>query len=149
MQGEVNLKNITDAPTYYQKWYKSVVIDDVIKHPSGYNFAYKRTNSATIRTIPTADPFDKSIVKSTIEDGIANLYNWAANRKADDYFEAVMDINFLRDAWRADVAAANSFVFITSDRMAYIYYCMVCKWNNQERRGFYFHAIDKQLNCIV
>ena len=49
--------------------------------------------------------------------------------EADSFIEDVFAINFLRDIARIDMAITNRWVYLTSDRLAYIYYNTMYTWD--------------------
>ena len=158
IKGNVNLLKITTRPQFYEKYYKLIIYthdDKYVQAKIGeYTFTSKREDTkhnAPPDLFPKekVDTFDTKSVKSINTNNISTLYAWPNHTDHADYFNAIIDINVLRDAWRADAAVANGGVFITSDRLSFIYYCMLCKWEGKMRRGFYFNPTQESVSVAV
>jgi len=50
---------------------------------------------------------------------------------------AAVQINFVRDAYRIDLAIQNGWAFVTHDRLAFLYYSILANSENVQQLGFY------------
>ena len=148
----VNLMTSSERPKYFEKWYKPVEIDgDNVKFPdTGHVFGVPEIFNH--KKVVQANPFDTKTIKSINQPKVQALYEWHRYKKdveRSKLYTTIMDVNFLRDAWRADVAISTGSAFITSDKLAYIYYLMIAKWCGVLTKGFYFYPDANEVRVMV
>jgi len=51
--------------------------------------------------------------------------------------DILIDFNFLKDAYRVDVAIQTDSIFITYDRLAFIYYNLIVKWEKKDNKSLF------------
>ena len=77
------------------------------------------------------------------------------NPKLKNLLDILIDFNFLKDAYRVDVAIQTDSVFITYDRLAFIYYNLIVKWEKKDNKSLFIRApliinnIDPSIQVII
>ena len=102
-----------------------------------YFFASTRVKQEYINSDINSNPSKNIISYPHSKEHFANLI--VANQNNQDLWY----LNFLRDAFKADVAVENNYVFMTHDRLAFLYYKLI-----GGTIGFLL-AIDKKENDTV
>ena len=96
--------------------------------------------------------------KEELLDLIDELYEIVLkdeNPKLKTLLDILIDFNFLKDAYRVDVAIQTDSVFITHDRLAFIYYNLIVKWEKKDNKSLFIRApliinnIDPSIQVII
>ena len=64
------------------------------------------------------------------------------------FMKLVMDVNFFRDAYKADVALSRKALYLTFDRLAFVYYKMRCELEGSTMNGL-FYCVNGVGTCEV
>ena len=70
-------------------------------------------------------------------------YNFNNNENKEiviSFFNALIDLNFLRDAYRVDVAIQTNSIYITADKLSFIYYTLITHWEQKKHLGLFIRA---------
>ena len=61
------------------------------------------------------------------------------------FMKRVMDVNFFRDAYKADVALRRAALYLTFDRLAFVYYKMRCELEGCKKNGLLYCISGKAI----
>ena len=96
--------------------------------------------------------------KEELLDLIDELYEIVLkdeNTNLKTLLDILIDFNFLKDSYRVDVAIQTDSVFITHDRLAFIYYNLIVKWEKKDNKSLFIRApliinnIDPSIQVII
>ena len=85
--------------------------------------------------------FDGIPVKSFSKRKFHELLNRSRISNNQD-FENLIRLNFLKDAYRIDVALQFDAVFITNDHFAFLWYAILCRWHRLPAKGIFLCPED-------
>lgn len=63
--------------------------------------------------------------------------------------EDLIIMNFLKDAIKCEIAINRNAAYITNDKLAFSWYCLICHWNITKRNGFCFAPHDDRTDFMT
>jgi len=175
--GSINIKTIGVKydPIYFIKYYKPNTIITknslnnslIVKLNNNYTFSSisKPTNKIEkiIENISNHKPILNSYInlyynKLELSEFISCLFDIIekdpGSNTVKEFILTLIDLNFIRDCFRADVAIQNDYVFITKDRLAFTYYSIIVYKENKIHNGMFIqtpYEVDhiKNLGVII
>ena len=147
-----SLKRCTKAPKV------QVLRDKDFAPPKSFNAAFKQTVSLTppdkININGTTYTINDKYIESTTEimyphskDLFCKHITNAIDTKDQNTLSDLVHLNFLRDAYKADVAVSKDAIYVTHDRLAYLYYRFI-----GGKRGFLISrnmTLDGIYNVVI
>ena len=158
-------------PIYYKKYYndytyiETTIDNDVQIHIDENIILTTHHNSLKIKKIKDKlnslshiNSINMYYDKEELLDLIDELYEIVLkdeNTKLKTLLDILIDFNFLKDSYRVDVAIQTDSVFITHDRLAFIYYNLIVKWEKKDNKSLFIRApliinnIDPSIQVII
>ena len=124
INGNVKVVEITDT-SYDAKLFKKYM------RLNGIDVDMKQNRmSIDGQTLPYHLPMNKDVFK--------HLCCQVAETATDKELRKLLLLNFYKDAIKCEIAIQKKTAYITNDHIAFLWYCLLCRWTNTKRNGFCF-----------
>ena len=107
--------------------------ETIYKEPIYYKNYYRQDVTVLDSTVTVGSYVRKTHKNPPTKAQLSSMLMNRSPNNAQD----VADYNFLRDAYRVDVAIQNDALYITPDQLSYCYYKTIVNIENKEPRGMY------------
>jgi len=100
-------------------------------------------NSLSLSLSPHTNSIHMYYDKEELVDFIYELHEIVLkdeNTKLKKILDILIDFNFLKDAYRVHVAIQTDSVFITYDRLAFIYYNLIVNWEKKDNKSLFIQT---------